>query len=138
MSEEFTTPDPVELARRFVKAWSSGDGEAIESLYAPDAVLAGPELGMFEGAASIRTLFEDFASPYHDSHFEIEEFRDLGNGVLFVVFSITGHPAGSSGELRLRNASVIIVTEGLTGRQTNYKDIDEARAASQRLAESRG
>jgi len=38
----------------------------------------------------------------------------------------------------LRIAIVVVVTEGLVERFTNCLDIDEARAAAERLAEERG
>jgi hypothetical protein len=45
---------------------------------------------------------------------------------------------GSAGEVRQRGAFIYEVTAGLVVRVTAYTDIDEARAAAERLAESRG
>src|SRR5207248_4133934 len=44
---------------------------------------------------------------------------------------------GGSGEVRLRYAAVGVWADGLVVRVTNYTDVDEARAAAERLAESR-
>jgi ketosteroid isomerase-like protein len=138
MSEESTTPDLVELVRHFFAAVNRRDFDAVESFYAPDAVLRGAEIGTFEGAAAIRGLLEDMASPYEALQGEVQETIDLGNGVAFAVTIRKGRPSGSVGEVRLRFASVVIWTEGVIEQQTNYMDIDEARAAAERLAEERG
>jgi ketosteroid isomerase-like protein len=138
MSEESTTPDLVELARRFFAAVNRRDLDAVESFYAPDAVLRGAEIGTFEGPAAIRRLFEDMASPYEEFQGDIEEIIDLGNGVAFAVTIGKGRPVGSSGKVHLRFASVVMWTEGVIEQQTNYMDIDQARAAAERLAEERG
>src|SRR5205814_59616 len=45
---------------------------------------------------------------------------------------------GGSGEVRLRYAAVGVWADGLVVRVTNYTDVDEARAAAERLAEERG
>ena len=48
-----------------------------------------------------------------------------------------GRPVGGEEEVRLRLASVLLGTESVIQGQTNYLDIDEARAAAERLAASR-
>jgi ketosteroid isomerase-like protein len=69
---------------------------------------------------------------------KIETILDLGNGVVFSVNDQHARLAGSSGAIRLRDAWVCDFREGLVARLTVYPDIDEARAAAERLAESRG
>jgi hypothetical protein len=69
---------------------------------------------------------------------EAEEILDLGNGVTLAVLIFKSRPAGSGGEVRMRYAAVEVWVEGLVVSITNYVDIDEARAAAERLAESRG
>ena len=139
MSEESTTPDLVALVRRLNEAINRGDWDAVESYYAPDAVSVLTEgVGTFEGAAAIRGVYEEAVSFADDVHVENEEIIDLGNGVTFVVNLITGHPVGSSGELRMRTGNVVSWTEAVIERETGYMDIDEARAAAERLAKERG
>jgi ketosteroid isomerase-like protein len=138
MSEESTTPDLVELVNRVREAVNRRDFDAVESSYAPDAVLRGAEAGTFEGASAIRGLAEDMASPYEELHVEAEEIIDLGNGVTFGVINVTGRPVGSSGEVRFRWASVAIWTNGVIEWEMRNVSIDEARAAAERLAEERG
>ena len=137
MPKESTTPDLVALARRSIET----DGvEAAVSFYAPDAVWdASPwGMGVFEGRAAVRRFFEDWAGSYTDLDWTAEEVRDLGNGVTFAVILQQGRVAGSSGSVQLRYASVAEWIGGLIARNTTYTDIDEARAAAERLAEERG
>jgi hypothetical protein len=95
-------------------------------------------LGTFEGAATIRGYYEDSASSLDDFHVETQEIVDLGNGVTFAVVLITGHPVGSSAEVRIRFGSVASWTQGVVERLTASMDIDQARADAERLAQERG
>jgi len=75
---------------------------------------------------------------YEEYEFEAEDTLDLGNRVGFRVLIQKGRPVGTSGEVELRYASVTVWEDGKIARNTNYGDIDEARAAAERLAEERG
>jgi hypothetical protein len=66
--------------------------------------------------------------------FEFEDIRDVGNGVVFAVVVQNGRPVGSAGHLRQREGWVYLWVGGLIARLT-ISDIDEARAAAERLAE---
>jgi ketosteroid isomerase-like protein len=138
MTQESTTPDLVERVRLLNEALSRRDFDAFEGFFAPDAVFWGPSIGTFEGAAAIRGLAEDAMRSYEEFNAEAEEIIDLGNGVVFGVNIYRGRPIGSSAEVRFRFATVAIWAEGLNERNTHYIDIDEARAAAERLAEERG
>ena len=140
MPEESTTPDLVEFTRRSVEAANRGDFDAMLRTGAPDAVwdlnpLGG--LGTFEGHPAIRGFLEDWHANYEELEIAPEEILDLGNGVIFSVVIQKGRPVGSSGDVQQRQAIVFVWVEGLFVRITHYNDIDEARAAAQRLAESR-
>jgi len=137
MPEESTTPDLVELTRRYVEAASRRDFDAIEAFYAPDVVLRGAQIGTFEGRAAARGVLEDVCAPYEEFRAETEEVLDLGFGVPFAVIVATGRVGGGSAEVRFRFASMAIWREGLVEWQTNYTDIEEARAAAERLAQER-
>jgi ketosteroid isomerase-like protein len=140
--EESTTPDLVRLARQGYEAMSRGDLDAVMSFYAPDAVYEAVSLGTsFQGVATIRGFFEDFwLVPYEEVEMKPDEILDLGSGVVFVVIRLTARPVGSAGSGLMRRRPLAFTwVEGLVARQTAYADsIDEARAAAERLAESRG
>jgi ketosteroid isomerase-like protein len=137
MPEESTTPDLVEIVRGSVEA--EGIDAALR-FYAPDAVWdASPwGMGVFEGQAAVRGFFEDWSGAYADIQWEAEEIRDLGSGLTFAVILQTGRGVGSSGSVQLRYAAVAEWSDGLIVRNTTCNDIDEARAAAERLAEARG
>src|SRR6476620_11774019 len=128
----------LDLVRHLIESVTSGDFEAVESCYEGDALLVGAEVGRFQGAAAIRGMWEDFRRPFRDIGVEIEEIADFGNEVAYVVIIVRGHPHGSSAEARVRFAAVGVFARGVILRQTNFMDIDEARAAAERLAEERG
>jgi ketosteroid isomerase-like protein len=138
MASEEPTPDLVELAREAFEAADRRDFDAFVSIYAPDAVLE--SMGMatsFEGVAAIRGFFEDFTSAYEEYGVEPEEIRDLGNGVVFSVIVQQGRLVGSSAQVQMRFASVGVFAAGVLVRHTLYTDVDEARAAAERLAAER-
>ena len=137
MTEESTTPDPVELVGRAFEAANRRDLDAVASSFAEDATFDGRALGdHFEGRAAIRSFLETWFGTYEELEFGLEEIRDLGNGVVFAVVVQNGRPAGSAGHLRQREGWVLVV-RGLIARLT-ISEVDEARAAAERLAESRG
>jgi ketosteroid isomerase-like protein len=137
MAEESATPDLVELSRQAFEAVIQRDFVALEGFYAPDAIYRGEQIGTFEGTAAIRGLFEDFLSPYEAFHGEIEEVIDLGNRVIFGVFTANGRPDGSDAVVQIRLATVLTWSDGAIEQQTAYTDIDEARTVGERLAQER-
>ena len=139
MPEESTTPDPAELVRNLLAAANSRDFDAMVSFYAPDAVwdMSPMGLGAYEGRAAIREFFEDWFDSYEDWASEAKTVLELGSGVVYGVQEQQGRMAGSSGTVRLRDAFVCKVVDGRFVRFTRYPDIDEARAAAERLAEER-
>jgi ketosteroid isomerase-like protein len=140
MQEESTTPDLVELQNRHTDAGSRRDLDAMTAFYAPDAVydMSPMGMGIFEGQAAARGFMEDWFASYEQYELEAEEILDLGNGVGLRILIKKGRPVGSSGEVQLRYAAVGVWEGGKIMRMTNYSDIDEARAAAERLAHERG
>ena len=140
MTEECTTPDLVELGRGLFEAVNRRDFDAVMSFFAPDAVWESTYLEASEGVAAIRGVFEDLARPFEQLEVEVEEILDLGGGVGFAVIVLRGRPVASSGQVEQRNALWAIWTEDKITRLKVWldTDIDQARAAAERLAEERG
>ena len=92
---------------------------------------------IFEGQAAIRAFVEGWFGMYEELEFKLEEVHDLGNGVVFAVVLQEAQPAGTAGHVRQREGWVYVWVGGLIARLT-ASDIDEARAAAERLAEERG
>jgi ketosteroid isomerase-like protein len=139
MPEDPTTPDLRLLVRR-VSVLKRSEVEELMSFFAPDSVwdISRGGLGVIEGREAIRAFFEEWWAAYDDHESEAEEIQDLGNGVAFAVFVQRGRPVDSTGWVEFRDARVMIWADGLIERTTAFLDIDEARAAAERLAQERG
>src|SRR5437660_957 len=110
MSQESTTPDLVELVRRTVEAVNRGDLDTALSVFRPDCVWDDSALGLgtHEGLTAIREHVKDWRGSYAEFEIEMEEFRDLGNGVTLSVSLQKGRPVGSIGFVQLRYAVIIV------------------------------
>jgi ketosteroid isomerase-like protein len=139
MPEESTTPDLVERWRRAADAASRGDLDAAMGIFAPDAVWEVQPLGISHGGVpAIRRFLEDWLGSYENYEDTEEESLDLGNGVVFLVSRLEGGPVGSRGRVQERWSFTMLWVAGMVVRVTGRSDIDEARAAAEWLAESRG
>ena len=105
-------------------------------IFAPEAVydLSPAGLGVYEGLAAIRALFEDWWSAYDELESELEVVG-LGNGVHFVALLQKGRPVGSTAVVQLRQGWVMVL-DGMVARVT-ADALEEARAAAERLAQER-
>jgi ketosteroid isomerase-like protein len=139
MSEKSRIDDSFTPLRKTVEAYRRGDLETHMRSYAPDAVLdlSARGLGSFEGRAAIQGFWEDYYRSFDDLSFELEEAIDLGYGVMFAVVRQDARPAGSRGRVRTREAWVSVWEDGLLLRGSSYSDVDEARAAAERLVRER-
>jgi len=142
MSEESTTPDPLEILRRYQEAVRAGDRDTEMSMWAPDAVwdMSNLGLGTFKGWPAIRSFKEEWGSRYARYDLQPEEFLDLGGGVVFLKLRETGYPVGGAPDVRIEESwgYVYVFEGGMIVRMVCSRDIDEARAAAERLAEERG
>lgn len=142
MPEEATTPSLVELTRLAFEAANRRDLDAVLGFYASDAVFEGRMPGdTYEGRVAVRSFLEDWFGAYEELELKLEDVRELGSGVVFTVVAQEGVLAGSAGHGRVgqREGWVFLWERGLIARHAALStDIDEARAAAEALAESRG
>jgi ketosteroid isomerase-like protein len=137
MSEESTTPTIVELTRAAFEAVNRRDIDAVMSFFAADAVLEGRVEDLF-GRASIRGFLEEWLGSFAELRYEVEEF-DVLDGVVLAMVKQDGRPVGVDGQVHQREGWAICWSvDGLIARLTTHADIDEARAAAERLAQERG
>ncbi len=139
MSEESTNPDLVALTRSLWEAASRRDCDAVMGFFGPEPVWE-TTLVTLDGSAAIHERLEEWFGAFDELEFELEEILDLGNGVTLTVVNQSARPAGSSsgGYIQRQEALIGVWHEGMITRATTYLDIDEARAAAERLAEERG
>jgi ketosteroid isomerase-like protein len=140
MAEGPASPDLLQRQRRAVEAGGRRDWDAAMTFYAPDAVWDASRAGgvTFEGAAAIRSFFEDWVGAYEEYGHEIVESRDLGNGIVFTLLVIDGRLAGGTSRVQETWSWTATWVEGMCERVVADTDIDQARAAAERLAQERG
>jgi ketosteroid isomerase-like protein len=139
MSEESTARDLTDLMRQAFDAGNRHDLDALMRFFAADAVvdMSDMTLGTFEGAAAIRSFLEDWWGTWGDHLVEEEEIVDLGHGVVFVHAHEAGRLVGSDGRVDQHRGWVFVWVQGSIERLAAYLDVEEARTAAERLAESR-
>ena len=110
------------------------------TLLAPEATWNAAGVGevRLQGRAAIRTFIEDWLRPYEEFTMEVEEVRYLGNGVAFTVVGAKGRLVGGSGFLQMPFGIAGVSDGDGIMSATTYLDIDEGRAAAERLAKERG
>jgi hypothetical protein len=140
MSEESTTPDLVEKVRAMFEAGDRHDLDTVMSVLDRDVVLDLSRIGLgsFMGQAAVRGFVEDWWGSYEEFENKPEEIIDLDNGVVLTINHQIARPVGVSGQVERYDAYVFLFEAGVFVRWTAYPDIDEARAAAERLAEERG
>jgi ketosteroid isomerase-like protein len=145
MQGEPTKTDLLAEARRFVIAFNRHDWDAVLAWFIPGAVweLSAAGFGSLEtrslvGHQAIRDFLSELPRAFDVFQTVHEEDRDLGNGVAFSVTVLRGRPHGSNAFVDSRYGIVWTWSDAKIARITNYNDIDEARAAAERLAKERG
>ena len=140
MSEEATTPDLVSRARLLIDVFSRRDLDAVMTFFKPDAVwdLSAAGMETCAGVAAIRDLLEVWFGAYQELTVTAEKLLDLGNGVVFLAYHEDGRLLGSNAHIQQRPAQVVLYDGSLISRMTAYLDVEEARAAAERLAAERG
>ena len=138
MSEASARPDLVELTQALSEARGS---DATVAFYTADAVydMSRIGLGTFEGRPAIRDFLEGWLASYQETKDDVMEIVDHGSGIIFAVVRETGRPYGSPAESQVQSVFgfVLVWTDGKIARVTVYTDIDEARAAAERLAKEK-
>ena len=126
----------VDLVREQLEALDRRDLDGVMNCVAEDSVLEGRVENFLEGRAAIRRFLEDWFRAWEELDFELEEVSDLGGGVVFAVVIQDGRPVGADGRVRQREGWVYLCVGGSIARLTT-SDVDQARAAAERLAEQR-
>jgi SnoaL-like domain len=140
MSEESTTPDLAAVIRAWFEAGDRLELDTVMSVLDPEVVLdlSRVGLGSYTGHAAVREFVADWWGNYEEFENKPEEIIDLDNGVVLSICHQTARPVGVSGQVKRTDAYLFLFEVGACVRWTAYPDIDEGRAAAERLAEERG
>jgi SnoaL-like domain len=140
MSEKSPTPDLVESTHRLHRLLNSRDLDAVTDLFVPGSVWDASRwgLGSHEAPNSLRQFLEDWIGSFDAYELTVQEIQDLGNGIVFAVFLHAADLRGGGGSLRVRSSAVLDWEAGQLVALTSYREMDEARAGAERLAEERG
>jgi hypothetical protein len=139
MSQERTSPDPAELTRHVYASLNRRDLGAIMGCIGSDSVLDASQwgLGIHTGPKAIRGFLDGWYGRLAELGVRVVEMQDFSRGVIFVVHK--AHRAKAEhASLELEAAPVYQWVEHTLARVTAYTDVDEGRAAAERLAEERG
>jgi hypothetical protein len=137
MSAESTTPDLVELTRQLWLQIKRQDWDAVLGFFSHDAVydMSPVGLGTFEGHAAMRHSWEEWWGTFPDGAWDVERILGMNQGVVFVEIETQGRVPGSASTVGMGGAFVYEWTDDKIARVMAYRDIPEARAAAERLAE---
>jgi ketosteroid isomerase-like protein len=129
----------VEIVRRAIDAYTRQDYDGMETFYAPDYVFDATHrgFGVFEGRTLARKVGEAWVRTFDEFEMDVREVSDLGGGIVFTLQLTRGRPSGTTSYVEGWEAFVMVLEDGVIVRNTNYSDIDEARAAAERLAKER-
>jgi hypothetical protein len=141
MAEAGATPGTVELAQRPMEAVNTRNLDAFMLCFAPGAVVDLTRTAgvVNEGREAIRYQ-EDWLGSYDELAYSAEEIVDFGNGVTLAIVAQSARPIGTTAYVHAREGFLVVVDHGLCVHTTVYAptEIDEARAAAERLAHERG
>jgi ketosteroid isomerase-like protein len=129
----------VALARRQLAAVNRRDLDTLLRVLAVDAVYDTSPSGMgtYVGHVAIGAFLKGYWEAFDELRFELEEAVDLGSGVTFHVNRQIARLPGSQAAVRTREAHVVEWADGMVVRMTVYNEIEEGRAAAERLAETK-
>ena len=121
----------VELVRSIHTAWARGDYSTadwadpdIEYVHAD-----GPDSGSWRGLAGMAKAFGDFLGAWNELRVEAEEFRELDEERVLVLFSVTARGKQSGldmGQISTRGAQLFHLNDGKVQRLVQYFNRENA------------
>ena len=122
----------LDLVRSIYADWERGDfrslawAEADIEFLNPD----GPTPGTWRGVAGMTEGFRDFLDAWEDFTIEVEEYREIDDGRIFVLVHHSGHAKTSGVKLAQvgGGANLLHIRDGKVVRIVAYWDRDRALA----------
>ena len=123
----------VEIVRRSVEAYASGDIEAALAPYDPEVVFdpssSRPEGGVYHGPQGVLEGVQLWIGNWAEYHFEVEEMIDAGDRVLMTIRE-SGRSAGSGIEVTQDTFWVQTLRNGTIVRAELFNDRNQALQAA--------
>ena len=123
----------VEIVRRTVDAYPSGDVEAVLADYDPEVVFdvssARPEGGVFWGREGVEEGIQAWVGRWAEYRFEVEDIIDAGDRVLMIIREF-GRGEGSGVEVNQHTFWVQTMRNGKIVRAKLFVDRDQALEAA--------
>jgi ketosteroid isomerase-like protein len=89
-----------------------------------------PEAGVYRGMKAVKRYFARFTESFDEFSFEAEQFEDLSEDRVLVLFRLRTRGKDSGAEVEARPGWIFTVREGLVVRIDAFLDPAEARAAA--------
>ena len=125
--------ETVEIVRRSVEAYASGDIEAALAPYDPDVVFdpssSRPEGGVYHGPQGVLEGVQVWIGNWAEYHFEVEEITDAGDRVLMTIREF-GRSARSGIEVTQHTFWVQTMRNGKIVRAALFTDRSQALDAA--------
>jgi ketosteroid isomerase-like protein len=125
----------VEIVRRTYEAMSrDGLDAAVEHVH-PDfeydlSAAIGPYAGIYYGRETVRGMLEDFLAAWEYMHVEPEDFIEVGDDRVLVLFRVRARGKGSGIDIEARPTAIWTVRDGQLVRGAVYNDRAEALEAA--------
>jgi ketosteroid isomerase-like protein len=124
----------VELVRRCIEAWSSGDRERLACLLHPDVVFHSAMTNIVgetvTGREAILGLLDGWSEQWSTIRWEVDEYVDCGDDRVVTLHRVIAKGRASGIELDRELGGVWDIRDGLIIREWIYLDRDEALAAA--------
>ena len=120
----------LNLVRSIWADWERGDFSRGDWVYPEIEYMQvdGPEPGSWVGRAAVTEGYRDFVGVWDEFRIEVDEYRQLDNERVLVLFHRTGRGKTSGLQLSQKGAHVYHLRDGRVTRLVTYWDRDRALA----------
>jgi ketosteroid isomerase-like protein len=119
----------LKIVRSIAAAWGNGDYSSLEWAH-PEiqfVIADGPDAGRRTGRAGLAPTLHEFAGAWEEYRSEVEEYRELDDGVLVLTYA-SGRGKASGVEIGERRANRFRLRDGKVTSVVVYWDRERALA----------
>jgi ketosteroid isomerase-like protein len=128
-----TSEESAELITRMLRAWSSGDIDALLEVFDPEvevrpALSAFLDSMVYRGHEGVRDWYAETNEPWAELHAKLEGLIDAGERTLAIIALSARVPRGQV-DLDARIAHLVTIRDGKIVRLDGYEEPEAAMAA---------